>query len=70
VQGVRDGNKAAEQWRFGGGPADTNHTPMIDLLWPDAGVQEQWHSVYAPGQAAQADLVVMDFARVGRVKGK
>jgi alpha-amylase/alpha-mannosidase (GH57 family) len=31
---VRDVNPVAEQWRFGGGPSDANHTRIIDLSWP------------------------------------
>jgi len=65
VQRVRDVNVVAEQWRFGGGPADTNHTRVIDLAWPEAGVQEAWFSAYIPNQAAQTELKLTDFARVG-----
>jgi hypothetical protein len=65
VMRVRDVNQNAEQYRFGGGPADTNHTRVIDLVWPEAGVQESWLSTYIPSQAAQTDLTVTDFARVG-----
>jgi alpha-amylase/alpha-mannosidase (GH57 family) len=65
VQRVRDVNQNAEQWRFGGAPADTNHTRVIDLVWPEAGVQEGWLSDYTPSQASQTELTVNDFARVG-----
>ncbi len=64
VQRVRDVNQNAEQWRFGGAPADTNHTRVIDLVWPEAGIQETWLSSYTPSQAAQTELTVTDFARV------
>lgn len=64
VQRVRDVNQNAEQWRFGGAPADTNHTRVIDLVWPKAGVQESWLSTYTPSQVTQSDLSVTDFARV------
>ncbi len=71
VQRVRDVNQIAEQWRFGGGPADTNHTRVIDLVWPEAGMQETWLSTYTPSQAAQTELTVTDFARVEMlVKGQ
>ena len=70
VQRVRDVNQKAEQWRLGGGPADTNHTRVIDLVWSEAGTQEGWLGTYAPSQTAQADLVVTDFARVGMLVGK
>ena len=51
-------------WRFGGGPADTNHTRAIDLVWPEADVQETWLSTYTPSQTTQTELTVTDFARV------
>jgi hypothetical protein len=57
-------NQIAEQWRFGGGPADTNHTRVIDLVWSEAGMQGTWLSTYTPSQAAQTELTVTDFARV------
>jgi len=31
---VRDVEPQAAQWRFGGGPADNNHTRIIDMIWP------------------------------------
>lgn len=43
---VRDVLEVAETWRFGGGPADLNHTRIIDVVWPEAGVQEQSLSDY------------------------
>jgi carbohydrate-binding DOMON domain-containing protein len=64
VQRVRDVNQNAEQWRFGGGPVDTNHTRVIDLVWSEAGVQEIWLSTYTPSQATQTELTATDFARV------
>jgi carbohydrate-binding DOMON domain-containing protein len=65
VMRVRDVNQNGEQWRFGGAPGDTNHTRVIDLVWPEAGMQESWLSTYTPSQAAQTDLTKTDFARVG-----
>ena len=65
VQRVRDINQVAEQWRFGGAPSDTNHTRVIDLVWAEAGMQEAWLSTYTPSQAAQSELTVSDFARIG-----
>ncbi|MGC8875132.1 MAG: glucodextranase DOMON-like domain-containing protein, partial [Chloroflexia bacterium] len=62
---VRDVNPVAEQWRFGGGPADTNHTRIIDLAWP-AGrspTQEEMLSTYTPSQDLDR-LGPDDFARV------
>jgi alpha-amylase/alpha-mannosidase (GH57 family) len=70
VQRVRDVNQKAEQWRFGGGPADTNHTRVIDLVWPDQGTQETWLSTYTPSQKSQAELTSTDFAQVGMLVSK
>jgi len=64
VQQVRDVNQMAEQWRFSGGPADTNHTRVIDLIWPQAGLQETWVSTYTPSQTTQTELTVTNFAWV------
>lgn len=65
---VRDVNQNAEQWRFGGAPADTNHTRVMDLIWPEAGQQEDWLSRYTASQAAQGDLSVQDFAQVAMLE--
>jgi alpha-amylase/alpha-mannosidase (GH57 family) len=71
VMRVRDVNQNAEQWRFGGGSADTNHTRVIDLVWSEAGMQESWLSAYSASQTAQTDLTVADFAQVEMlVKGQ
>ena len=65
VMRVRDVNQVAEQWRFGGASADTNHTRVIDLVWPESGVQESWLSIYTASQAGQPELTVTDFSQVG-----
>jgi carbohydrate-binding DOMON domain-containing protein len=65
VMRVRDVNASAEQWRIGGAPADNNHTRVLDLVWAEAGVQEEWLSTYTSSQAVQAELNEADFARVG-----
>lgn len=64
VQQVRDVIQKGKQRRFSGGPADTNHTRVIDLVWPQAGVQETWVSTYTPSQTTQTVLTVTNFARV------
>jgi carbohydrate-binding DOMON domain-containing protein len=62
---VRDVGVAAEQWRIGGAPAgSTNHTRVLDLVWPEAGQQEAWLSDFAPSTAAQGSLTAEEFARV------
>lgn len=64
VQQVRDVIQKGEQWRYSGGPADTNPTRVIDLVWPQAGLQETWVSTYTPSQTTQTVLTVTNFARV------
>jgi hypothetical protein len=46
VRRIRDIETAAEQWRGGGAPDDANHTRIFDVLYPDAGVQEELLSDY------------------------
>ena len=65
VMRVRDVNPAAEQWRFGGAPTGaTNHTRVIDLIWPTAGEQENWLGNFQISSAAQSDLTAADFANI------
>jgi len=64
---VRDVEPQAAQYRFGGGPADTNHTRIIDLAWPAGATptQEEMLSAYPPSQEADMDaLGPDDFAQV------
>jgi alpha-amylase/alpha-mannosidase (GH57 family) len=64
---VRDVLPQAAQWRLGGGPADTNHTRILDLAWP-AGrspTQEALLSAYRPSQEPNLDrLGPDDFAQL------
>ncbi|MEJ2708982.1 MAG: glucodextranase DOMON-like domain-containing protein [Anaerolineales bacterium] len=65
VMRVRDVNTEAAQWRFGGAPpGTTNHTRVIDYVWPQAGQQEAWLSDFSPSDAAQTALTAADFAQV------
>ncbi len=65
VMRVRDVDPVAEQWRFGGAPPGaTNHTRVIDLVWPASGDQEAWLSDFTPSSALQGALGVDDFASV------
>ncbi len=41
VRRVRDVEPRASQWRFGGGPADANHTRIVDALLPAAAPRSQ-----------------------------
>jgi hypothetical protein len=62
---IRDVLPVAEQWRIGGAPADTtNHTRIMDVLYPEAGVQEQMLSDFAPSQANVDELGPDDFGKV------
>ncbi len=68
---VRDVEASAQQWRFGGAPADANHTRIIDLIWPAnlTPTQEEMLSTYKP--AASVDgLGPDDFAQIGMLKAK
>jgi carbohydrate-binding DOMON domain-containing protein len=62
---VRDVQPAAEQWRFGGAPAGaTNHTRVIDLVWPEDGQQATWLSAFTPTDTPQPELTAESFASV------
>jgi hypothetical protein len=65
VMRVRDVMPIAEQWRIGGAPeGSTNHTRVMDLVWPMAGEQEAWLSEFTTSDATQSALTVEDFATV------
>lgn len=65
VMRVRDVAPAAEQWRIGGAPGgSTNHTRVVDLVWPEEGQQEAWLSEFEATDAAQGDLTAENFARI------
>ena len=62
---IRDAAPSAEQWRIGGAPdGTTNHTRVLDVVWPEAGQQEAWLSDFTPSSAAQGELTADDFARI------
>lgn len=63
---IRDVSPTAEQWRIGGAPrGSTNHTRVLDIVWPEAGQQEAWLSNFTPSTAAQGSLTAQDFATIG-----
>lgn len=65
VMRVRDVLQVAEQWRLGGAPASaSNHTRVIDIVWPEGGSQEAWLSDFEPIVGAQSDLAAEDFAGI------
>lgn len=64
---VREVEATAKQWRMGGAPADTNHTRIVDLVWPTEATptQEQILGAYPPSQEKDMDaLTADDFAQV------
>jgi len=63
---VRDVDEKNAQWRFGGAPADTNHTRIIDLAWPadKTPAQKDSLSKYPASKADVGTLKPDDFAQV------
>lgn len=63
---VRDVEAQASQWRFGGAPADTNHTRIIDLAWSEVegGDQAQMLGAYPTRTERMDSLAVEDFAQI------
>jgi alpha-amylase/alpha-mannosidase (GH57 family) len=63
---VRDVNPSAEQWRFGGGPVDVNHTRIIDVFWPSGfpGTQEAFLGDYPSASGDLDALGPDDFAQI------
>ncbi len=65
VMRVRDVVPAAEQWRIGGAPpGTTNHTRVLDFVWPEEGLQESRLAEFAPVDTRQTDLAAAAYARV------
>lgn len=64
VMRVRDVLPVAEQWRIGGALDGTNTTRVLDLVWPEAGVQETWLSAFTVSRAPQTELTAQDFATI------
>lgn len=62
VRRVRDVESTASQWRIGGGPADTNHTRIVDLIYADD--QTVILSLYSPRQQPVGELGPDDFAQL------
>ncbi len=61
---VRDISGKNEQWRFGGAPADSNHTRIIDMIWEAAGEQERMLSTYPANSGAVDSLGPDDFGQI------
>jgi len=67
---VRDVSPSAQQWRFGGGADDTNHTRIIDLAWDGTPSQEEILSTYPSSKADIATLKPEDFAQIPLLRAK
>jgi carbohydrate-binding DOMON domain-containing protein len=63
---VRDVNRSAEQYRFGGAPDGATHTRIIDLIWPGDATptQEEMLSAYTAMDAMPDDTNPDDFAQL------
>ncbi len=63
---VRDVESQAKQWRFGGGPEDTNHTRIIDYAWAEGRkpTQEEMLSTYQSSSMLVGDLTPDDYPQV------
>ncbi|MEA2010453.1 MAG: glucodextranase DOMON-like domain-containing protein, partial [Actinomycetota bacterium] len=65
VRRIRDVELNAEQWRIGGGDGSINATRILDLLVPEAGLQESMLSDYVPISSGSVDdLSDNDFAQI------
>ncbi|PKN86025.1 MAG: glycoside hydrolase [Chloroflexi bacterium HGW-Chloroflexi-8] len=60
---VRDIEPQNAQWRFGGAPMDTNHTRVIDMIWPADmdPTQENMLSNYSPSNLTADQLNADDY---------
>ncbi|MDW8068889.1 MAG: glucodextranase DOMON-like domain-containing protein [Anaerolineae bacterium] len=67
---VRDVLPQAQQWRFGGGPDDVNHTRIIDLAWAGAPTQEDILSRYPASKADIATLGPDDFPQIPLLRAR
>lgn len=58
---VRDVETQNAQWRFGGAPADTNHTRVIDMIWPaDSDLSQLNMFANYPASNLSADQLTAD----------
>ncbi len=58
---VRDVQEEVAQWKFGGAPAGaTQHTRVIDLVWPEAGQQETWLSDFTSEAGGFARIPMLE----------
>jgi alpha-amylase/alpha-mannosidase (GH57 family) len=60
VNRIREVKAQSAQWAFGGAPADTNHTRIIDVAWSGTPAQEEFLSKYPASQEANMDSLKPD----------
>ncbi len=60
VRRIRDVEATAQQWRLGGGPADINHTRILDVASDVEGLQEALLSDYPSVAAGSIDELEAD----------
>jgi len=60
VRRIRDVEAAAQQYRIGGGDGALNATRVLDLLWPEEGVQEQMLTPAASITSGDLDALTPD----------
>lgn len=67
---VRDVEQKSGQWKFGGSPADTNHTRIIELIWPadKKPTQEEMLSKYSSSTNDVGALKPDDFPQIQLLK--
>ncbi len=61
---IRDVLPVAEQWRIGGASGGTNDTRIMDVVYPESGVQESLLSAYTVSSASVDSLSLDDFGQV------
>ncbi len=65
VRRIRDVEASAQQYRIGGGDGSLNRTRILDLLWPEAGIQEQMLTPATPITSGNLDdLTADDFGQI------
>ncbi|MDJ0790547.1 MAG: glucodextranase DOMON-like domain-containing protein [Acidimicrobiia bacterium] len=70
VRRIRDVTPSAQQYRIGGGDASINGTRILDLVWPEEGMQEQMLTPPTPIASGNLDdLTPDDFGQVTPLTG-
>lgn len=64
---VRDVEAKGAQWKIGGAPTDTNHTRILDMIWPadQTPSQAEMLGTYTGSTADIATLTADDFGQLG-----